>query len=88
MKNNFTLTDGCTIEIVSLGRDDGSEIIGRNRTGEIVCYIATENTTQDRAEIAQAIKDGAKTLEQVFDMWENGLGGNPLDLDYLPEYYK
>lgn len=88
MKNNFTLADGCTIEIISLGRDDGAEIIGRDTAGEIVCYIATENTAQDRAEIAQAIKDGARTLEQVFDMWENGLGGSPFDLDYLPEDYK
>lgn len=88
MKNNFTLADGYTIEIVSLGRDDGSEIIGRNSAGEIACYIATENTTRDRAEIVQAIKDGAKTLKQVFDMWENGLGGDPFNLDYLPEYYQ
>lgn len=88
MKNNFTLANGETIEIISLGRDDGAEIIGRDSGGEIVCYIATENTTQDRAAIVQAIKDGAQTLEQVFDMWENGLGGNPFDMDYLPEYYK
>jgi hypothetical protein len=88
MLNDFTLLDGSTIEIVSLGRDDGAEIIGRDPAGQIVCYIATESTTQDRAAIMQAIKDGVQTLEQVFDMWENGLGGNPFDLDYLPEYYK
>lgn len=88
MKNKFTLFDGCTITIISLGRDDGAEIIGRDTAGKIVCYIATENTTQDRAEITQAIKDGAQTLEQVFDMWENGLGGSPFDMEYLPEYYK
>lgn len=88
MKNDFTLFDGCTIELVSLGRDDGEEIIGKDTNGEIVCYIATENATQDRAAIVQAINDGAQTLEQVFDMWENGLGGSPFDLDYLPEYYK
>lgn len=88
MKNNFTLANGETIEIISLGRDDGAEIIGKDSAGEIVCYIATENTTQDRAEIVQTIKDGAQTLDQVFDMWENGLGGDPFNLDYLPEYYK
>ncbi len=87
MKNDFTLLDGSTIKIVSLGRDDGAEIIGRDTAGEIVCYIATENTTQDRAAIVQAIKDGAQTLAEVFDMWENGLGGSPFDLDYLPENY-
>ena len=88
MQNNFTLLNGCTIELVNLGRDDGAEIIGRDPAGKIVCYIATENTTQDRAAIVQAIKDGARTLEQVFDMWENGLGGSPFDLDYLPEDHK
>lgn len=88
MTNNFTITDGSTIEFVSLGRDDGAEIIGRDPAGEIVCYIATENATQDCAEVVRAINDGAGTLKQVFDMWENGLGGSPFDLDYLPEYYK
>lgn len=87
MQNDFTLLDGSTIKIVRLGRDDGAEIIGKNTAGEIVCYIATENTTQDRAAIVQAIKGGAQTLAQVFDMWENGLGGSPFDLDYLPENY-
>ena len=88
MQNDFTLLDGSTIEFVSLGRDDGAEIIGRDSAGKVVCYIATESMTQDRVAIMQAIKDGVQTLEQVFDMWENGLGGNPFDLDYLPEYYK
>lgn len=88
MQNIFTLPDGCTIEIISLGRDDGAEIIGRNAYGTIVCYIATENSQTDRAEIVQTINGGAGTLEQVFDMWENGIGGNPFDLDYLPEQYR
>ena len=84
----YTLQDGSRIEVLDLGRDDGAEIIGRNSAEEIVCYIATENATADNAAIMDAITNGAQTLAQVFDMWENGLGGSPFDLDYLPEYLK
>lgn len=88
----WTLADGSAIKTYSLGRDGGFEIIGRDATGAAVCYICTDSgyqqTGADFDAIGDAIRHGARTLEQVFDMWENGLGGNPFDLDYLPEYYK
>ncbi len=88
----WTLTDGSTIKTYSLGRDGGFEIIGRDANGAAVCYICAdsgyEQTGADLDAIADAVKHGAQTLEQVFDMWENGLGGDPFDLDYLPEDYK
>lgn len=88
----WTLADGSTIEAYSLGRDGGFDIVGRDASGAAVCYICTdsgyEQTGADLDAIAQAIKDGAQTLGQVFDMWGNGLGASPFDLDYLPEDYK
>lgn len=88
----WTLADGSTIKTYSLGRDGGFDIVGRDADGAAVCYICTdsgyEQTGADLDAIAGAIKDGAKALEQVFDMWENGLGGSPFDLDYLPDDYK
>ena len=86
--DKIALQDGSTIAVYSLGRDDGAEIIGKNACGEIVCYIATENATKDINAIHDAIKNGDKTLQQVFDFWENGLGGSPFDMGYLPDYYK
>lgn len=88
----WTLADGSTIKTYSLGRDGGFDIIGRDASGAAVCYICTdsgyEQTGADLDAIAGAIKDGAKTLEQVFDMWENGFGGSPFDMEYLPQDYK
>lgn len=87
----WTLADGSTIAAYSLGRDGGFEIVGRDASGAAVCYICTDSgfkqTGEDLDAIAQAIKDGAQTLPQVFDLWENGLGGDPFDLDYMPGEY-
>ena len=86
----WTLADGSTIKSYSLGRDGGFEIIGRDCNGVAVCYICTdsgyEQTGEDFDAIADAIKHGADTLARVFNEWENGLGGSPFDLDYMPIY--
>lgn len=88
----WALPSGETISVYSLGRDGGFEIIGRDANGATLCYICTdsgyEQTGADFDAITDAINHGAQTLEQVFDMWENGIGGSPFDMEYLPEDYK
>lgn len=81
----ITLKSGETIEVVSLGRDGGAYIIGHNDGGDLVSCVCSDNgpdgVRSDLEAINNAVTDeGAANLRDVFDGWENGMGGSPFDV--------
>jgi hypothetical protein len=87
---HWTLSDGSLIAAYPLGRDYGVEVIGYTADNEVTCYICMDNgcdNAKDLDAIDSAVSAGA-TLDTIFKGWDNGLGGSPYDLDYLPDEYK
>lgn len=61
---------------------------GVDRRGNVRAYVCVDNGVDGGKsfdDIDDAVRNGARTLEDVFDMWENGLGGSPFDSEYFPE---
>jgi hypothetical protein len=86
----WTLSDGSVIAAYPLGRDYGVEVVGYTAAGEVTCYICMDNGCDNAADldaIDSAVSAG-ETLAAIFKGWDNGLGGSPFDLDYLPDEYK
>lgn len=86
----WTLSDGSVIAAHPLGRDYGVEVVGYTAQGEPVCYICMDHGCENAADldaIDRAFSDG-ETLATIFKGWDNGLGGSPFDLSYLPDEYK
>lgn len=86
----WTLSDGRVIAAYPLGRDYGVEVIGYSATGMIICYICLDHGCDNAADldaIDSAVSAGG-TLATIFKGWDNGLGGSPFDMDYLPDEYK
>lgn len=87
---HWTLSDGSVIAAHPLGRDYGVEVVGYTSDGEVVSYICMDNGCDNAADldaIDRAVSAG-ETLATIFKGWDNGLGGNPFDLSYLPDEYK
>lgn len=87
---HWTLRDGSVIAAHPLGRDYGVEVVGYTAAGEVTCYICMDNGCENAADldaIDSAVSAGA-SLDTIFKGWDNGLGGSPYDLDYLPDEYK
>ena len=86
---DWKLPDGSHIYVESLGRDFGFDVFGVDRNGNLKAYVCVDNWAEENGaafdEIDTAVRNGARTLEDVFNMWENGLGGNPFDEDYFPD---
>lgn len=84
----WSLPDGSKIFVESLGRDLCFDVFGVDSDDILKAYVCVDNGVDGGKsfdDIDDAVKNGAKTLEDVFDMWENGLGGSPFDSEYFPE---
>ena len=87
---HWTLSDGSLIAAYPLGRDYGVEVIGYTADNDVACYICMDNGCDNAADL-DAIDRAAsagETLDTIFKGWDNGLGGSPFDLSYLPDEYK
>lgn len=87
---HWTLSDGSLIAAYPLGRDYGVEVIGYTADNDVACYICMDNGCDNAADL-DAIDRAAsagETLDTIFKGWDNGLGGSPFDLTYLPDEYK
>lgn len=87
---HWTLSDGSLIAAYPLGRDYGVEVIGYTADNDVACYICMDNGCDNAADL-DAIDRAAsagETLDTIFKGWDNGLGGSPYDLSYLPDEYK
>lgn len=87
---HWTLSDGSLIAAYPLGRDYGVEVIGYTADNDVACYICMDNGCDNAADldaIDRAVSAG-ETLDTIFKGWDNGLGGSPFDLTYLPDEYK
>lgn len=87
---HWTLSDGSVIAAHPLGRDYGVEVVGYSANGTVICYICLDHGCDNAADldaIDRTVSAG-ETMDTIFKGWDNGLGGSPYDLDYLPDEYK